>query len=577
MPKNQGQNAADLTHEGYNLYKEDKLDEAIDKYKQALKVDPYFFLARSNMGRALQEQGKLLEAITEWEELLKQGPPPSIAIPIPRLIDDAKRLLYEQENIGKDKNLPNADILVKSYIEELEKPKANWRDINTKVIRIGETAIPDLIVALKSKNELLQVRVVHLLNFIGGEKAKNALIEAYKGGSEKLRHGIKSYIKDIDEQIKKMPINKPQKKWWKFWNIKPTAILKTNENVIIKKETNRSSIVNMPLNKNIDTKNRIMKIVDPISLSLANYEDITNIGDEAIPVIIEILKNPKTKFGYVQTPPLVMALRYFSEKGNNDAINALIQISEKKILLLDSFSGPALNLANAYVSDIHKNSPPQPTPSNLNNNYQVSTHSTRNPSNQKLESFLNNTPLSIGSLDEFKKGQADFSNWGSGLITGSMNFIIDKIGNKLSEIKAAPTSLDIQKTSSNYDWQISNLKDFTVRIQASIPGMLAGFYIGRIGENLYGLFGCNINHNENEIKSTSEPPPNETPILKGLCACDSCGKDLNKGQGVLNNRNSQLYCEDCWIRIKSNDPKGEELFLGEIWIAGVERTNRLWV
>jgi tetratricopeptide (TPR) repeat protein len=211
-------NASELTHEGYKLAKADKLEEAIYKYKQALKLDSKFFLARSNMGHALRKQGKLKEAIAEWEELLKQGAPPKIAIPVPGLIDDAKKLLYEQENKGKDKDLPNAAELVKLYIEELEKPEANWRDINTKVIRIGETAIPNLITALKSKNELLQKRVVHLIHFIGGKIATDALIEAYKEGNEELRKNIKYYIKNIDDQIISVPKKKIQKKWWKFWD-----------------------------------------------------------------------------------------------------------------------------------------------------------------------------------------------------------------------------------------------------------------------------------------------------------------------------------------------------------------------
>jgi hypothetical protein len=65
-------------------------------------------------------------------------------------------------------------------------------------------------------------------------------------------------------------------------------------------------------------------------------------------------------------------------------------------------------------------------------------------------------------------------------------------------------------------------------------------------------------------------------LLNGICACDSCGKNLKKGEGSLNNRKSKLYCENCWNKMKSYDPKGEELILGETWIAGVQRTNSFW-
>lgn len=28
-------------------------------------------------------------------------------------------------------------------------------------------------------------------------------------------------------------------------------------------------------------------------------------------------------------------------------------------------------------------------------------------------------------------------------------------------------------------------------------------------------------------------------LLNGICACDLCGNDLNKGEGVLNDRNTK--------------------------------------
>lgn len=65
-------------------------------------------------------------------------------------------------------------------------------------------------------------------------------------------------------------------------------------------------------------------------------------------------------------------------------------------------------------------------------------------------------------------------------------------------------------------------------------------------------------------------------ILNGLCACDRCGKDLHRGDGCLNNRNTRLYCEGCWNHIKSIDPNGEELTSGEMFVDGVKRTNLNW-
>ena len=213
------------------------------------------------------------------------------------------------------------------------------------------------------------------------------------------------------------------------------------------------------------------------------------------------------------------------------------------------------------------------------NDYSIASPETQANSSlifEHINNFLINNTLSIGNLDEFKKGHSDFHNWGSGLITGSLNFVLKKLSNKLNQINAVPNSIRIEKTSQNRGWQRSNLKDFTARIQVSIPGMLSGYYIGRLGENLYGLFGCNINQNEKETESIPKQNSTHRIILKGICACDLCNKKLTRGEGVLNNRNSKLYCENCWNRLKNNDQKGEELVIGESWQLGVQRTNKLW-
>ncbi|MFH1459618.1 MAG: hypothetical protein ABIG64_04525 [Candidatus Omnitrophota bacterium] len=65
-------------------------------------------------------------------------------------------------------------------------------------------------------------------------------------------------------------------------------------------------------------------------------------------------------------------------------------------------------------------------------------------------------------------------------------------------------------------------------------------------------------------------------ILNGLCACDSCGVELQKGRGALNIRKNRLYCLSCWEKMKSYDPQGEELPLSESWQDAVNRTNFEW-
>jgi hypothetical protein len=137
-------------------------------------------------------------------------------------------------------------------------------------------------------------------------------------------------------------------------------------------------------------------------------------------------------------------------------------------------------------------------------------------------------------VDEFKKGREDFSNWGDGVLTGSKEWVVNKLCNKLSEIGVSnPPSI---RRTQNYQWQTSNLEGFTARIEASLPNMLAGYYIGRIGDNLYGLFGCNFNKNETEnpaltaVKSIklSEAADAERGISVSLVALRWDSNPINK-------------------------------------------------
>jgi hypothetical protein len=133
----------------------------------------------------------------------------------------------------------------------------------------------------------------------------------------------------------------------------------------------------------------------------------------------------------------------------------------------------------------------------------------KNPGSDKVTSFLDANPLSIGTLDELRKGQKDFGSWGSGVLVGTMAWIVDKLSSKLSEIGAG--SLYISP-SEDYSWQNSKLKGFTARIQTSLSnGMLAGYYIGRIGDDIYGLFGYGFDYDEEESKQISTTTRETSP------------------------------------------------------------------
>lgn len=96
------------------------------------------------------------------------------------------------------------------------------------------------------------------------------------------------------------------------------------------------------------------------------------------------------------------------------------------------------------------------------------------------------------------------------MINGPIPWITDRLATHMSDL--AITSLDIEP-ARNYDWQRSDLEGFCYRIQALLPnGTLAGYYLGRIGDDSYAAFGYKIMMDEtaHHSVSTSETPPART-------------------------------------------------------------------
>lgn len=174
---------------------------------------------------------------------------------------------------------------------------------------------------------------------------------------------------------------------------------------------------------------------------------------------------------------------------------------------------------------------------------------------ERIENFLKETNLSIGSIEEMKKGQVDFSSWGSGFLMGSKNWVVNKLATKLTKLDVS--SLQIEKTK-DYSWQTSKLEGFSIRIQALQPSdMLAGYYIGQVKQDLYGLFGYGFNQNEEEHpdrrtmsflskifggKKSQSNSGGGTP--KAIKRCPQCGGQLNYA-GVTKDDMAAFYCPAC--------------------------------
>lgn len=108
--------------------------------------------------------------------------------------------------------------------------------------------------------------------------------------------------------------------------------------------------------------------------------------------------------------------------------------------------------------------------------------------------------LSEGTVEEFIAGQKDFSSWGRGYILGSKNNVVEKLAEHLTHIQ--PNFLWIEP-AKNWDWQQSDLEGFCLHIDASLAGSKAGFYLGKLPQETFGVFGHGINEVERESISNS--------------------------------------------------------------------------
>ena len=59
---------------GFQLKAMGRLDEAIDSYQQAVRLDPTYAVAHCNLGHALYEKGRLDEAINSVQQALNIDP-----------------------------------------------------------------------------------------------------------------------------------------------------------------------------------------------------------------------------------------------------------------------------------------------------------------------------------------------------------------------------------------------------------------------------------------------------------------------------------------------------------------------
>jgi tetratricopeptide (TPR) repeat protein len=118
----------------------------------------------------------------------------------------------------------------------------------------------------------------------------------------------------------------------------------------------RSNFV--PLGKVTDNKADIRKkiwdCVGPNCIRLSTPEEVISLGQDAVPVAIDILKS----FDTVNQAVLTIALRQFASQGNEQASQALYDIAAGKIPVYpQSFGDVAFTQAQEYVAEKRGSSP----------------------------------------------------------------------------------------------------------------------------------------------------------------------------------------------------------------------------
>lgn len=167
---------------GWSYHEKNKLDEAAEEYRKALDTDPDFALARSNLGMVYKIQGKMDDAIREWEVTLNRG-----ATSVVRM--NTEDWLKEAKGLREVQSKPVAEIesQMKAYLDELGQASDRWNIAYEAIARVGKPAIGPLIQATESENDLLRDRSINLLGKIGDRSAIPALEKAAKLSEQDFR------------------------------------------------------------------------------------------------------------------------------------------------------------------------------------------------------------------------------------------------------------------------------------------------------------------------------------------------------------------------------------------------------
>ena len=164
-------------------FDERNANEAIREYKEALRVDPDYALARSNLGSVYLLEDRIEEAIVQFEEAIRRG--------VPQALIRCNTETWLREAIAirdtRQKPIGNVEKAIQEYMEELGGPCNRLRAVYEKLIDIGEPAVDVLVSAMCTGNSVLSNRVFELLGKMANSRAVEPLSVASQISEKEFR------------------------------------------------------------------------------------------------------------------------------------------------------------------------------------------------------------------------------------------------------------------------------------------------------------------------------------------------------------------------------------------------------
>ena len=375
-----------------------------------------------------------------------------------------------------------------------DRPKWEHRNQKVRLAAVQELEDQSILIkiaiaGIKDETALIDI-AMNLSNYGIDSKAAQAAIARINNDEILADIAEKKLYGSAVEKIENRDILKRLAKNAERWHIREAAVKKIHdENFIAKVACNdpdadvRSAALERIKNQELleNTKqNELVLIKNSLQEGITEYDAIELLGHKYDRIdgeqVLRMSGQLGAKTRHISSQQaMFMTTNYYSWKRPEGEYMLVIQNNKIKRI----YSIPECTL-RAKSTDI--NAPVKEKQTSQNDDF-----------TKKISDFMAANELTIGTYEQFKLGQQDFSNWGSGVIIGSKEIILNRLSNILAPIETGHSSIGC---TQDFSWQNSKLEGFTFRIEVAIPAGLAGFYIGRLGENRFGIFGCGINNDE---------------------------------------------------------------------------------